>query len=912
MSRTKSPFSVGRFSIGPNRVCGILTIALALAILIGNSGCGTVSLKPTAAIGSTELSQGWTFISADNVTDAGTVVSQAGYKISDWYPVTVPSTVMAGLIANGVYNNSNLFMGTNLKSVPNLTKQKWWYRGEFVAPENSGGQYWLRFKGVAYKAEIWLNGSQLDANAEGTMVVHEYDVTSLIKPGAKNAIAVKVTPPTGAGNLSFWYVDWNPMPPDDNAGIWGKVLLDTSGAVELWNPFVKTVLPLPKIDSADLTVYVDAENGTANPVNGILTATISKPGYPTITVEQPVSLAANERWEISFDPATFTKLHIANPALWWPFEMGSPELYDLKVSFRIGKKLSASQSIKFGIRQVTQYHTPAMNGKPFFQGFQVNGKNFLVRGGAYVWDLFMRWNTSINEAHMRYAKDMGLNTIRFEGILGNEEIYDIADREGIMLIPGFVCCSRWEEWPRWTTNDFAVAYASLESQMRNMRAHPCALVWLFGSDTTPLDTEERPVLRNYKAIAEKLHWQNATVNSAGQDGIKMDGPYVWEPPAYWYEDTNNGGAFGFCAEQGGETPPPVDSLEKFIPSGELWPMTFGANSSYSYHAGKGRTFDNIKSYNAGLENRYGASTNLNEYSDKSQLQSYEAARGQFEAVAANAHDPATGKGTATGTIFWMMDNAWPTIHWNLYDYYMKPAGSYFGAKKANAPVQVMWDYNTKKISVFNSTLADYTNMIVSADVYNIPDLAKKFTNQMTLNVPADISTEAFTLPEISGLSTTYFIRLRLKDSSGNLVGDNLYWYSTQPDILNYAKSDWYITPVTNYANLTGLNSLPVNNNVTASVITTSVDGDDTATITLTNADKTNIAFFVRAEIVAGQGGSEVLPITYTDNYISLWPGETTTIIARYAAENPGRQPVFVRVRGFNVPESLINSTRLHD
>ena len=884
-----------QFEGRPNRTRKIF-YAICLALMITFAGGGHAKGE------SVELSHGWAFVSEIKVADGGDAISKTGYKESGWLPITVPSTVMAGLIANGVYTNDSLFMGMNLKSVPDLSKQKWWYRGEFVAPENSRGQFWLRFKGVAYKAEIWLNGKLIDANAEGTMVIHEYNVTDLIKPGGTNVVALKITPPLDGGkNLSFWYVDWNPAPPDNNGGIWGKVFLDVSGPVKLRNPFVKTVLPLPKTDSADLTVYVDAENGTANPVSGILTATISKLGCPTIQIEQAVTIAANERKEISFAPENFKQLHIENPILWWPYQMGSPELYDLNMSFRIGEKLSASQQIKFGIRQITQFQTPPMNGKKFFQGFEVNGKNFLVRGGAYCWDLFMRWNSQINETHMKYAKDMGLNTIRFEGILGNEEIYDLADREGIMLIPGFVCCSRWEQWPRWTTNDFRVACASLDSQMRNMRAHPSALVWLFGSDKTPLDTEEKPVLRNYKAIAEKLHWQNATVNSAGQDGIKMDGPYVWEPPAYWYEDTQNGGAFGFCAEEGGETPPPVDSLKKFIPSAELWPMTFGANSSYSYHAGKGETFDNIKSSNAGLDGRYGVSKNLAEYSEKSQLQNYEAARGQFESMAVRAYNPETKTGAATGTIFWMMDNAWPTIHWNLYDYYFKPAGSYFGAKKANAPVQVMWDYNSKKISVFNSTLNDYSNMTVSAAVYNIPDLAKKYANQITLNVPADLPTEAFTIPKIDGLSTTYFVRLQLKNFYGALIGDNLYWYSTQPDIFNFAKSDWYITPVTNYANLTGLNSLPANNHVTASALTASSE----ITITLTNADKANIAFFMRAEIITGQSDGEILPINYSDNYISLWPGETTTITARYAAKNLSGQSTFVKVKGYNVPEFLI-------
>lgn len=876
-------------------------LAVALSLICRLSP-GAEAVRPQ----SIELTNRWAFIAATNVSDDGEKISAPGYKAAKWYPITVPSTVMAGLIANGVY--TNLYFGTTMKSVPNLARQQWWYRGEFTPPKNPDGQYWLRFKGIAYKAEIWLNGKRLDTNAEGTMVVHDYNVTDLVKPGGKNAVALRITPPNGSKNLSFWYVDWNPPPPDDNGGIWGKVLLDASGPVQLRDPYVKTVLPLPKTDSADLTVYVDAENATTGPVKGVLTATISKPGYPTVSVEQPVELAAKERREIAFDPATFKQLHIENPALWWPYAMGRPDLYDLNVSFRVGNRASADQTIRFGIRQVTQYRTPDMNGKPYFQGFQVNGKNFLVRGGAYVWDLFMRWDTSVNESHLRYARDMGLNTIRFEGILGNEEIYDIADREGIMLMPGFVCCSQWEQWAKWETNDFDVAYASLESQMRNMRAHASALVWLFGSDKTPLDTPQRPVLSHYKAIAEKLHWQNGEVNSAGQDGIKMEGPYVWEPPAYWYADKKTGGAFGFCAEEGGETPPPADSLVKFIPQNELWPMSFGSNSSYNYHAGKG-AFNNIKAYNTGLEHRYGAASNLVDYSDKAQLQSYEAARGQFESMAIRAYDPEKKSGAATGTIFWMMDNSWPTIHWNLYDYYMKPAGSYFGAKKANAPLQVMWDYETGKVVVFNATLNTYAGVSVVATAYNVPDLAQKYSGRQTLDIPADGSAEALTIPPIEGLSTTYFLRLQLKDAAGEGLSENLYWYSTQPDVFNFDKSDWYITPVTNYANLTGLNELPANPDLKASVSATGGNGQGTATIRLVNDNPTNIAFFVRAEIVGGKGGDEVAPVMYSDNYVTLWPGETNVIRARYAVSALNGKPPVLRVKGYNVPESFVAPAR---
>src|ERR1051325_3564264 len=260
---------------------------------------------------STELTQVCSLISANNVADTGATISQPVYNVSSWYPITVPSTVLAGLVANKVYQN--IYFGTNLQSVPDLTTQNWWYRGQFNAPSGvAGQQYWLRFKGVRYRAQIWLNGTQLDANAVGTMVIHEYNVTSLIHPGAANAVALLVTPPAhGCNDLSFCTVDWNPEAPDMNAGIWGKVFLDTTGAAALRDPYVKTVLPLPATNSADLTVYVDAVNGTNSTISGAVSGTITKSGF-TISFSQNVVLNPNERREITFDPATFTQLHVSN------------------------------------------------------------------------------------------------------------------------------------------------------------------------------------------------------------------------------------------------------------------------------------------------------------------------------------------------------------------------------------------------------------------------------------------------------------------------------------------------------------------------------------------------------------------------------------------------------------------------
>lgn len=879
--------------VAEHRRRGALLVGLMLVLVIGVGRTGSAGAVTTSAtVGSTELSAGWALRSANNVTDTGATISQVGYGTTGWYPVALPSTVLSGLVANNVYQD--IYFGTNLKSVPDLTTQNWWFRGEFTAPATAPGQaYWLRFKGISYRAQIWLNGTQLDANAVGTMAAHEYNATNLIRPGAPNALAILVTPPAhDCKDLSFCTVDWNPEAPDMNAGLWGKTLLETTGPVALRDPYVKTTLPLPATSSADLTVYVDAINATDAPVTTTISGTITKSGYPSISFSQDVTLNANERREIAFDPVAYPQLHVTSPALWWPYQFGNPELYQLAVSAATGGATSDTRSVNFGIRQFTDYRT-TVNGTSFV-GYKVNGQNIMFRGGGYMWDMLQRWDTKTNAAHIQYVKDMGLNTIRFEGTLGNEELYDLADQNGIMLMSGFVCCSAWEN-DSWTAEQEQVANASLNSQMRALRAHASALVWAFGSDCPVSSTH----LATYKGTASALHWQNPTLDSVAtwcnsNAGMKMDGPYMWEPPVLWWDTSQAGSAFGTNAEEGTEAPPPLESLQKFIGPNDLWPI----GTVWNYHSGKKGVFDTIKQFTSGVDSRYGSTSGVADYSRKSELQNYENTRSFFEAW--NSHEYTQ----SFGVIFWMLNNAWPSVHWNLYDYYFKPGGGYFGAKQANEPMHIAYDYFTRNVYAVNSTLTARSGMTATATVYSIPDLTVRSTTQATVNAPANASTQVLTIPAPTGLSGTYFIRLQLRDSAGALVSNNLYWYSTSPDVLS-KHSTWYKTAVKSYANLTGLNSLASNPNLTAAASRTVSGGQETVNLTLSNTSTTNIAFFVRPEITAGNGGNEVVPVNYTNNYVSLWPGESTTITATYQTSDLGGQAPYLRVRGYNVPTTSI-------
>jgi exo-1,4-beta-D-glucosaminidase len=357
----------------------------------------------------------------------------------------------------------------------------------------------------------------------------------------------------------------------------------------------------------------------------------------------------------------------------------------------------------------------------------------------------------------------------------------------------------------------------------------------------------------------------------------------------WWDTTKNGSAFGTTAEEGTESPPPAESLRKFLAPADQWPL----GTVYNYHSGKGNTFNNTSFFTNGVNNRYGATSSLDDYSRKAELQNYENTRAFFEAWTANEFTK------SFGTIFWMQNNAWPSVHWHLYDYYFKPGGGYFGAKKANEPVHISYDYFGKRVFVVNSTLTARSGLTATVSLYNT-DLTQKYTSTTPVTAAANASTPVLTLPAVSGLSTTYLIRLQLRDSGGVLVSNNLYWYSTIGDALG-RKSNWYSTQTKTYANLTGLNSLAANNAVTSTVSRTVANGQETVTITLRNTSPTALAFFLRPEITAGNNGNEVLPVTYTDNYVSLWPGEQTTITATYQTSDLSGAAAWLRLRGYNIP-----------
>jgi exo-1,4-beta-D-glucosaminidase len=276
---------------------------------------------------------------------------------------------------------------------------------------------------------------------------------------------------------------------------------------------------------------------------------------------------------------------------------------------------------------------------------------------------------------------------------------------------------------------------------------------------------------------------------------------------------------------------------------------------------------------------------------------YDGERAMFEAYGRNKY-------TATGVIQWMLNNSWPSLIWHLYDYYLVPAGGYFGTKKAMEPVHVQYSYDDGSVGVVNSTYSSLPGMKVSAKIYNI-DATEKASKDATLDLAADSSTKSFELPKVEGLSKTYFLKLQLKDAEGKLVSDNFYWLSTKADVLDWKhRQDTVYTPQAEFGDLSGLNSLP-QINLSAS----RVSGEGSERVTVSNPGNA-IAFMVHLRVTRGKGGEDVTPIFWEDNYFSLMPGESRTVSAKFDSSLLNGKEAVVELDGWNaVAATLTNAGR---
>jgi exo-1,4-beta-D-glucosaminidase len=837
------------------------------------------------------LKNNWLIQQSIRVNLPGSVVSGNVLDTAGWYHTTVPATVMGVLTSNGIFKD--LFMADSLKNVTREPFDKpWWFRTRFnLTARKDGRHVILKFDGINYYANIWLNSKRVASRDSvfGTFRTFSFDVTNILKD-SMNVLAVEVFRQR-QGDLALGFADWNPAPPDNNLGIWREVSLTISGDVSLENSWVRTDKLSEDLSEASLSVITELVNHSSRSVSGDL---IGK--SDGISFSKHYKLKGGERLKVTLGSDEIKDLRINSPKLWWCNGLGEPNMNNLNLRFEENSQVSDVEDIPFGIRTIQTYMTEKGD-----KGFKLNGKNVLIRGAGWTDDIFLRDTPESNEIQVQYVKHMNLNTIRFETFWGNSQnIYSLCDKYGIMIMAGWSCQWEWEDYLGKacdeyggikTDADMALMVKSLGDQIRLLQGHPSIFTWLLGSDMIPrppLEAKYKALMagmdnRPYLAAASKK-----TSTISGPTGMKMNGPYDYVGPSYWYVDSVNGGAFGFNTETGpGPQIPVKETILKMIPQDKLWPI----NDNWNYHCCTSRSvFNSLNLFNGVMQQRYGLATNLDNYLLKADLQQYEAMRPMFEAFRVN-------RSKATGVIQWMLNSAWPSFYWQLYDYYFLPTSAYYAARKANAPLQIVYDYGNHNLYLVNEKLEKLTKLKARI---RLVDLNGKeiLSEERMISAEENSTLKIYTVPAIAGIT---FLSLELLNKKNKILADNFYWLSPKADEYAWDKTEWYYTPLKASSDFRALNNIPfadVNVSFTHQVI----DNQLMIDVKLTNAtDKT--AFFIQMNL-KDKDNKTIFPVFWEDNYVSLLPGDSRTYRCKLPTMESSSGEISLIVSGWNVKEQI--------
>ncbi len=787
--------------------------------------------------------------------------------------VKVPSTVLGALVLNGEYGD-DIWYGKNLNEISGERFETGWvYSTTFEIPDfDAEKNQIIDFEGINYRANIWVNGELVVDTTEciGVFSTFSYNISEFTKQG-KNDLKVEMYAPR-AGDFTMGFVDWAPAPADKNMGIWRPVTIKQVAGVELKYTFVDSDLNIESLDEADVKITTELLNHTTEAQSGVVIGSIGD-----VTFEKYYELGAGEHKKITIDKSDAKGLHFEDPQIWWPVNMGKPNLYELKIQNYTNGVASDQEDITFGIRKFEDYFTEEGH-----RGYRINGKEVLRKGGGWVDDLLLNNTVEYDRAQLEYAVHSGLNCVRFEGFWGkDQELYSMCDEMGLLTMVGFSCQWEWHEYigvddfedcddcvggaidKEWEINLVADYFNDMNKWFRN---HAGLFLWTGGSDRLHVPSLEEKYLKildeeNPNALfcgAAKMHTSPIT----GITGVKMYGPYDYVPPSYWYTDTVRGGAYGFNTETGpGPQPPVLASLKKMIPTESLWPID---TVYWNFHSGR-HAFADMSRYTKPLEARYGKISSVEEFAYLSQIQSYELMRPMYESFVLN-------RPQATGVVQWMLNSAWPETFWQFYDYYLNATGALYGARVANQPILAAYNYKDGAVYLANESYAIQKDLTVKLRVLDVQSNIVS-EQEISLTVIENELKKIFEPLESDKVQALLFYDLTVLNEEGKVVSENFYWISSKEDLMDpvYDNSNWIYTPTVQDADLTGLRSLPATE--VSLAIKTSSDG---ATVTVKNeGDK--LAFGI--ELLPYEAGTEnlIAPILISDNYFSLVPGEEKII-----------------------------------
>ncbi len=889
--------------------------------------------------GAWTLSGGWKLTPAPKVTATAEEISKPGFHTEGWWAATVPGTVLTTMVDRGVYPDPDY--GLNNMAIPeSLNKQDYWYRAEFTAPkQGKGDRRTLVLEGINYRAGVWLNGKRV-GQVTGAFERGVFDVTDALRAGGTNAVAIRISPPPHPGipqeqsilggpgenggmmcldgptfvATEGW--DWIPAERDRDSGLWQDVRLVPSGAVETGDAQVVTTLSRLQsgqmdTSQADVSITVPLKNASSEAKHGKLTAS-----FEGVEVTKEITVAPGEQ-SVELKPAEFSQLHLMHPRLWWPNGYGKPELYHLTVTFDEAGGATSTVTSQFGVREVSyelslfdnrgqlqrlEYSptedrdraTPAVDvshegmreisrqkdvaravasiatgadaapslrpdsdpGPAPYLVIKVNGVRIAARGGNWgMDDARKRVSRERLEPYFRLHRDAGLNIIRnWVGQSTEETFYELADEYGLMVWNDF-----WDSTQNYNVEaeDPQLFLDNAKDAIERYRNHPSIVMWCGRNEGVP-----QPIIND--GLIRLIHSLDGTryySPSSNEVNLQGSGPYSYQEPAEYYSKLNH----GFSVETGTPSLPTREWFNRWLPAADRWPVS----DDWAYHdwhqAGNG----DVNPFDEHMEAMFGAATNLDDYVRKAQMMNYVDHRAIFEGMNAHLWSPNSGR------MLWMTQPAWPSTMWEIFTSDYDTQASYYGVKKACEPVHVQLDLSNGSVAVANTTIETRTGLKLSARVYGL-DNKLLLSKDAVVNAAADAVTQGFALAltPLMGEDGVVLVRLELRGADGQLVSDNFYWRAAHD--AGYRALD-RLAPAT----------------VTA---TAEVAGNNEIRVDLRNPGQ--IAALENKLTLVRADGSQVLPAYYSDNYVSLLPGEERPITISLA-EGQSKAGLRLELRGWN-------------
>jgi hypothetical protein len=803
----------------------------------------------------------WRLQRNSQVAGDGAAVSKLGFKEIDWVPATVPATVLSSYWNIEAIPDPN-FGSNQLMISDSFFYSDFWYRTEFYMPASlSGKKVWLNFDGINWKAEVYLNGQKL-GQVDGAFTRGRFDVTDRIRLKENNALAVRIiknaTPGSmkqktletaglnggalGADNPTYhasigW--DWIPTVRGRNIGIWNDVYLTSSGPVTIENPLVETTLPLPDTTRANVKLETSLNNSSAQAVSGIL-----RGRFGDIAFEQPVAIEPASAKTVVWEK------EIANPKLWWPAGYGDQNLYNVELKFETGGKISDAKSFRTGVRQFT-YSEEGGALKIW-----INGRRFVGRGGNWGFpESNLRYRGREYDIAVGYHKDMNFTMIRnWVGQTGDDEFYEACDKHGIVVWQDFWLANP-VDGPNPDDNDLFLR--NVKDFVLRIRNHPSVGLYCGRNEGDP----PKPIDDGIRKMLSELHPGLHYISNSAWGVVSGGGPYAAQTPKYYFR---NRATPKLHSELGMPNIVSYDSLRQMMPEEDLWPQGL----SWGLHDFNLTSAQRLSGFQSMIDKSYGGADNAKDWVTLAQFINYDGYRAIFEAQSKNR----------MGILLWMSHPCWPSFVWQTYDYYFDPTAGYFGSKKGSEPLHIQWNSATDMIEVVNYSAGNASGLKAKVEILNL-DGTVKWEKTATVDSAEDSVVAPITMEYPIGLSPVHFIRLKLTRGEA-VVSENFYWRGTE-------ENDY-----------TALRTLP-KVSLKATTRAEKKGGQWMLKTELVNATK-HPALMVHLKAVRSKSGDRILPALYSDNYISLMPGEKRTIkIQIEDADTRGESPRIV-LEGFNV------------